>query len=226
MASKKQFELEAEVRHDVGKGASRRLRRADKLPAIIYGGGKATQALTLEHKTMNRALEQEAFYSHILTLKVGQETDKVILKDVHRHPYKARILHMDFQRVRADEKLHMHIPLHFVGADKTPGVKAGGVISHLMSDVEVSCLPDDLPEYLELDLSNLELNQLLHLSDIPLPKGVEIVGLAHGRNTAVVSVQIPRIIEEEPVPTTEEATAPSEVPAIAQKGEGEEPKEE
>lgn len=225
MASKKKFELEASVRHDIGKGASRRLRREEKVPGVLYGGGKDPLSLTLEHKNIAKSLENEAFYSHILTLKTDAESERVILKDVQRHPYKPRILHVDFQRVRADEKLHMHIPLHFVGADTAPGVKdMGGNVSHIVSDVEVSCLPDNLPEYLELDISDMQLNQIKHLSDIPLPQGVEIVALVHGDDKPVVSVHIPRV-EEEPVIEETEAPAPSEVPAIAQKGDEKEGEE-
>ncbi len=222
MASKQKFEIEANVRHDIGKGASRRLRREEKVPGVVYGGGKDPLSLTFEHKHVSKSLENEAFYSHILTLKTGSESERVILKDVQRHPYKLRILHVDFQRVRADEKLHMHIPLHFIGADKAPGVKdAGGVISHIMSDIEVSCLPDNLPEYLELDLSEMQLNQILHLSDIKLPEGVELVALTHDDDKPVVSLHMPRV-EEEPVEEpTEAPIAPSEVPAISQKGEAE-----
>lgn len=216
MASKK-FELSAEPREDIGKGASRRLARQEKLPGIVYGGGKEPVSLALEHKHIAKALQSEAFYSSILTLKTGNETDRVILKDVQRHPFKSRVLHVDFQRIRADEKLHMHIPLHFIGGDKAPGVKEGGIISHIESDVEVSCLPDNLPEYLEVDLSQMKLNQLLHLSDIPLPKGVELVDLLHENDKAIVSIHLPRI-EEEPV-ATEPVSA--EVPTIEQKSEAE-----
>ncbi len=221
MASKQKFEIEATVRHEIGKGASRRLRREEKVPGVIYGGGKAPVALTFEHKTVAKSLENEAFYSHILTLKTGKESERVILKDVQRHPYKPRIAHVDFQRVRSDEKLHMHIPLHFVGADVAPGVKdAGGLVSHIMSDVEVSCFPDDLPEYIAVDVSEMQLNQILHLSDLKLPKGVEIVALSHDDDKPVVSIHMPRI-EEEPVVEETEAPAASEVPAMAQKGEDE-----
>lgn len=225
MTSKQSFEIEVSVRHDMGKGASRRLRREEKVPGVIYGGGKAPVSLTIEHKLIAKSLENEAFYSHILTIKTGTESERAILKDVQRHPYKPRIQHIDFQRVRADEKLHMHIPLHFKGADVAPGVKdAGGIVSHIMSDVEVSCLPDNLPEYIELDISEMQLNQILHLSDIKLPKGVELVALTtHDDNKAVVSIHMPRV-EEEPVVEETEAPAASEVPAIAQKGEESEEK--
>src|SRR3990167_5180510 len=221
MASNHKFEVEATLRDNVGKGASRRLRREEKVPGIIYGGGKPPEHLAFDHKKLARALDNEAFYSHILTLKKDNEAERVILKDVQRHPSKPRLLHIDFQRVRADEKLHMHVPLHFLGGEKAPGVKdAGGIISHIMSDVEVSCFPDDLPEYLELNISEMQLNQLLHLSDIKLPKGVELVSLLHGNDKPVVSVHMPRL-EEEPV-APEAALAASEVPATAQKAEGEE----
>ncbi|MBV9575089.1 MAG: 50S ribosomal protein L25/general stress protein Ctc [Gammaproteobacteria bacterium] len=220
MASKHKFELEAHVRHDIGKGASRRLRREEKVPGVVYGGGKAPVSLLLEHKHVAKSLENEAFYSHILTLKTGTESERVILKDVQRHPYKPRVLHVDFQRIRADEKLHMHIPLHFIGADKAPGVKdAGGLVSHIMTDVEVACLPDDLPEFIEIDISGMQLNQILHLSDIQLPTGVELVALTHDDDKAIVSVHMPRVEEEPVIP--EGAPTASEVPAIAQKAPNE-----
>lgn len=221
MASNHKFEIEAVVRHDMGKGASRRLRRDEKVPGVIYGGGKEPVSLTFEHNKTAKALENEAFYSHILTLKVDGAPERVILKDVQRHPYKARILHIDFQRIRADEKLHMHVPLHFRGGEIAPGAKdAGGLVSHIMSDVEVSCLPDDLPEFLEIDISDMQLNQIKHLSEIPLPKGVEIVSLLHGNDKPVVSIHMPRV-EEEPVIEEGAPEAPAEVPAIAQKSEAE-----
>lgn len=221
MASKQKFEVEAAVRHDMGKGASRRLRREEKVPGVVYGGGKEAVSLSLAHKDISKSLSNEAFYSHILTLKTDSNNpERVILKAVQRHPFKPRILHVDFQRVRADEKLHMHVPLHFIGEDKAPGVKdAGGLVSHILNDVEISCLPDNLPEFIEVDISDMQLNQILHLSDIKLPKGVEITALAHGDDKPVVSVHIPRV-EEEPEVTEEEAAAPSEVPALEQKDEG------
>ncbi|EKD71827.1 MAG: hypothetical protein ACD_46C00088G0003 [uncultured bacterium] len=225
MASKMKFEIEASVRQNMGKGASRRLRREEKVPGVVYGGGKNAVSITIEHNKMSKALEIEAFYSHILTLRTGTESERVILKDVQRHPFKPRIMHIDFQRVRADEKLHMHIPLHFKGGENSPGVKEGGLISHIMSDIEVSCLPDNLPEYIELDISEMALNQILHLSDIKLPKGVEIVALTHDDDKPVVSIHVPRV-EEEPVEVVEETIAPSEVPAMSQKSEEEIQQEE
>jgi large subunit ribosomal protein L25 len=219
MATKQKFEVEAVVRQEIGKGASRRLRHLEKVPGVVYGGGKQAVSITLDHKKISKSLDNEAFYSRILTLKTDAETDRVILKDVQRHPYKPRIAHVDFQRIKADEKLSMHVPLHFLSGEAAPGVKAGGIISHIESDVEVSCFPDDLPEYLEIDIANLELNQILHLSDIKLPEKVELVALAHGNDKPIVSIHMPRI-EEEPVPTEGEVT-PAEVPATAQKGEAE-----
>lgn len=225
MASKKQsFEVEASVRHDMGKGASRRLRREEKVPSVVYGGGKAPVSLTLEHNKIMKSLSHEAFYSHILTLKTDGEIERVILKDVQRHPFKPRILHVDFQRVRADEKIHMHVPLHFVGGENAPGVKeAGGLLSHILSDVEVSCLPDNLPEFLEVDVSQMQLNDILHLSDIKLPKGVELVALLHDDNKPVASVHLHRAEEPEVIPT-EAPTAPAEVPAMEQKSSTDEGK--
>jgi large subunit ribosomal protein L25 len=216
MASAAKFEIEATLRRDVGKGASRRLRRADNVPAVIYGGGKEATSLTLLHKSIAKALENEAFYSHILTLKTDGESERVILKAVQRHSFKPRIMHVDFQRVRADEKLQMNVPLHFTGDESAPGVKEGGVISHLASDVLVSCLPANLPEFITVDISAMTLNQIIHLSDLTLPEGVELADLAHGNDKGLVSVHIPRVVEEE-IPT--DAPVAAEVPAIAQKGD-------
>ena len=207
------FELEAEVRADVGKGASRRLRHADKVPAVVYGGGEKSISLTLDHSKTLNALSHEAFYSHILNLKVGKSTEKVILKDVQRDPAKPRIAHVDFLRVRADQKLTMHVPLHFIGEENAPGLNEGGVFSHLMSDVEVSCLPANLPEFIEVDVSGMMLDQSLHLSNLTLPKGVELVAFAHGaegHDHPIVSIHIPRVIEEEVVEAVGEETEVTE----------------
>lgn len=200
MTAKIQFELDAEVRKDIGRGASRRLRQADKIPAVVYGAGEAPVSLMLDHKKTSIALGNEAFYSKILTLRLGKKSEKVILKDLQRHPAKPKIVHMDFLRVRADQKLTMNIPIHFIGEENAPGLKEGGVFSHVVSDVEISCLPADLPEYIEVDVSEMMLNQTLHLTDLKLPKGVELVAFAHGveeHNLPVVSLHIPKIVEEE-----------------------------
>ena len=186
---KTSFELVADPRDGVqGKGASRRLRRSGKVPAILYGGHLEPRQLTLDHQNLLTLLVNERFFSTILSLKINGETQAAILKDVQRHPAKNQILHMDLQRVLENEKIRMTIPLHFRGAAAAPGVKTqGGVVSHLLNDVEVSCLPKDLPEFLEVDLSTMEINDIKRLSDIPLPPGVELVALSHGRDEAVVS---------------------------------------
>jgi large subunit ribosomal protein L25 len=220
-ATANHFEIEATPRQAMGKGNSRRLRREEKIPAVVYGGGKDALSITLERHKTYRALQNEAFYSHILTLKIDGTPELVILKDVARHPYLPHIQHVDFLRVREDEKLRMTIPLHFRGDDEAPGVKdAGGVISHIVSEVEVTCLPKDLPPFLELDISDMQLNQIKHLSDIVMPAGVECVALLHQNDQPVVSVHMPRI-EEEPAPAEDAAPISAEVPAIEQKSEAE-----
>jgi large subunit ribosomal protein L25 len=194
------FELDANVRENTGRGASRRLRQADQIPAIVYGAGEDAVALTLDHNKTMHALANEAFYSHILTLKVGKKSEKVILKALQRHPAKPRITHIDFLRVRADQKLNMHVPIHFEGEETAPGLKAGGVFSHQLSDVEVSCLPADLPEFIAIDVSQMQLDDVIHLSEIKLPKGVELTAFAQGtegRDAPVISIHIPKVIEEE-----------------------------
>lgn len=218
------YTLTATNRKDVGKGASRRLRHDDSVPAIVYGI-KEPQAITLIHNQVSKALANEAFYSHILTLDIDNKPEKVVLKDVQRHPFKPRITHMDFQRISENEKLTMHIPLHFLGGENSPGVKVdGGLISHLMSEIAIRCLPKDLPEYLEIDLSNLHINEAAHLSNIKLPKDVEIVDLIHGEDRPVATVYIPRAIVEETaapvaaaVPVAGEAPAEAEAAAAADK---------
>lgn len=217
------FEVSAEVRHDKGKGASRRLRRQEKVPGIVYGGGKEPVSLALVHKDLAKSLQSEAFYSSILTLKAGKKKERVILKALQRHPYKPVIMHVDFQRVRMDEKIHMNVPLHFVGADVAPGVKEeGGVFSHSVSEVEVSCLPDALPEFIEVDVSAMKLNDIVHLSDLKLPEGVESVALTHEDDKSVASIHLPRV-EAEPEP--EEEVAADEVPATEQSAEADAAKE-
>lgn len=217
------FEIAAETRSDVGKGASRRLRRLQKkVPGIIYGGSEAPVNITLEHRHIIKALENEAFYSHILTVNLDGKPVKTVLKDLQRHPYKPQIMHVDFLRVTGAQILHMHIPLHFLGEEKCPGVKDGGVISHQMKDVEVACRADKLPEFIEIDLSNLELNQVVHLSDIKLPEGVEILALTHGEehDLPVVSIHIPRaIVEEEPEAKEGDEAAEGEEGAEQAEGE-------
>jgi large subunit ribosomal protein L25 len=177
------FTLQAKGREDTGKGASRRLRRlAGEIPAIVYGGGKKKPAqISLVHKDVMKALENEAFYSHIIGLDIDGKSEDVIVKDVQRHPAKALILHMDFLRVNKNTKLQTRVPLHFTNEDICAGVKlGGGLIAHSMTELEIICLPKDLPEYLEVDMTDVEIGQTLHISDIKLPKGVESIALNHG----------------------------------------------
>jgi len=222
-----EFEIKAEVRTDAGKGASRRLRHANKVPAVLYGAGKDSVSLTLQHDEISHALENEAFYSHILKLNIGKGSEKAVLKDLQRHPSKPRVMHVDFQRVSAKEKLHMNVPLHFLGEDVAPGVKlGGGIVSHQLAEVEITCLPKDLPEYLEVDLSAVELNEIVHLSDINLPEGVEMVALAHDHDLTVASIHMPRAVKEEEeeveaAPEGEEAAAAEGEEQPAEGGESE-----
>lgn len=227
-----EFEINAEPRNDVGKGASRRLRRSGKLPGIIYGAEKEAISITLDQNEFSHQLENEAFYSHILSVKVGKEEIKAVLKDLQRHPYKTSILHADFQRISEKEKLTMRVPIHFVNESQCIGIKQeGGVISHIMTEVEIACLPKDLPEYIEVDMANINLGEVVQLGDMSLPEGVEIYALTHGGDAdrPVASVHIQKIIEEEVeeeleaveegVEAAEAATEEGETPA--DKGESE-----
>ena len=196
------FDLIADYREDTGKGASRRLRHQGKVPAIIYGAGRPPRALTFDQNKVLHELENESFYSSILNIKVGSKSQAAIVKDIQRHPAKRQILHMDFQRIVAGEKIRMNVPIHYLNAEKSIGVKdEGGSVSQLMSDVEVSCLPKNLPEYFEVDIAGLKLNEMLHLSDIKLPEGVEIPELAQGpeHDHAIVSIHVIKAapVEEE-----------------------------
>ena len=189
------FEFDAEPRHDRGKGASRRLRRDGRIPAVIYGGHKDAVAVQVAHNDVLLRTAHEAFYSHILTLKVGGMAEKVVLKDMQRHPYKPFIMHMDFLRVSETEEITMRVPLHFLNEERCVGVKQfGGAISHLISDLEVNCLPQDLPEYIEIDLEPLNIGDTIHLGELTLPKGVQLTVLQHGGdpNQAVVQVHAAR----------------------------------
>ncbi|MCP1727357.1 large subunit ribosomal protein L25 [Natronospira proteinivora] len=196
-----QFTLNAEVRDDKGKGASRRLRRQGRVPGIIYGGSKEPVVISVDHDELVNHLKNEAFFSHILDIKVGSKTEKAVLKDLQRHVYKPTVVeHLDLQRISAKEKLRMQVPLHFEGEKECPGVKLnGGVVTHDMVNVEVSCLPKDLPEYIEVDVSTLDIGDSLHLSDIKLPSGVELVELMHGddHDQQVVSIHQPRAAKED-----------------------------
>src|SRR5882757_10465731 len=203
---KTSFELVAEFRETQGKGASRRLRHEGKVPAILYGGHADARTLTLNHQKLLIMLDNERFYSTILNLKVGDQTQAAILKDVQRHPFKNAIVHIDFQRVEENEKIRISIPLHFTGAAVSPGVKSqGGIVSHMRNETEVTCLPKDLPEFIEVDISGLSLNESIHLSQLKIPAGVVLVELAK-EDAAVVAIHSPRA--EEPEPTAVAAAVP------------------
>ena len=209
-----EFQLDAESRTDMGKGASRRLRRAGKVPGILYGGKKAPAPVTFPHKDVAKSLEHEAFYSHILTVKIGGKSEKAVLKDLQRHPFKPIIMHLDLQRVTATDKIRVHVPLHFIGEDVAPGVKLrSGIVTHLMKHVDVTCLAKDLPEFIEVDVSPLDVGDSVHLSDLKLPSGVEIPGLVAGEehDLPVVSIVLPRAAME----TEEVAAAEPEGTAAA-----------
>jgi large subunit ribosomal protein L25 len=209
------FELAGEPRAQLGRTDSRRLRKAGKVPAITYGGGEAPEAVVLDHNTLRHQMNREAFFTSILTLKVGAKTQQVVVKGVERHPVKPQIMHIDFQRVREDVEITISVRIHFLGEAEAKGVKdQGGVVDHLMPEVEIRCLPRFLPEYLELDVTPLELNQMYRLSDIKLPEGVTLVALAGGHDYPVVAVNPPRA-EEIDIPV-ETATPAGEVPALAQ----------
>ena len=204
------FELSAELREDKGKGASRRLRRlADQIPAIIYGGNKDPQPLTMIRKDLEKALENEAFFSHVLTITVGSDTQKAILKDLQRHPAKNRVMHADFLRVDENTAVKVNVPIHFINEEKSHGVKMeGGIVQHQVTDIEVSCLPGDIPEYVEVDMLEVKIGDIIHLSDIPLPEGVTSVALALGEDhdLAVASIIAPRGAAEEEIEEAAEDT--------------------
>jgi large subunit ribosomal protein L25 len=195
------FEINAEIREDKGKGASRRLRRLEeKIPAIIYGADKAATSLTLIRKDLEKALENEAFYSHVLTLKIGKSKEKAILKDLQRHPARNSVMHADFLRVSDDVAIKVHVPIHFLNEDNCYGVKTeGGMAQHSATDIEVQCLPGDMPEFVEVDMLDIKVGDIIHISDIKLPKGVESVALSHGEDhdLAIASVLAPKVSTEE-----------------------------
>lgn len=193
-----EINLVAEYREDTGKGSSRRLRHAGKVPAIIYGGGREPRALTFDHNELLKATESEAFMSSVLQIKVGENMRRTIIKDIQVHPAKRQIMHIDLQRVVEDEVIRMTVPLHYLNEEIAPGVKAGGSVSKTVIEVEVVCLPRYLPEYIEVDLAGMELDDMLHMSDIKLPEGVQITALTHEPPTdeAICSVHVLRVAEE------------------------------
>ena len=204
------FTLDAESRSDLGKGASRRLRRTGRVPAIIYGAGVEPENISLEHHKVMHDSDNEAFYSHILTLNVSGKSQKVILRDLQRHPAKPIIMHMDFLRVRDDQEIHIHVPIHFINEDVCHGVKMeGGQISHQMIEVEVTCLPKDIPEFIEVDVSELHVGDSIHLSEIKLPEGIALTALSHGEghDQQIVNVHATKVVVEEEPEVTDEPAA-------------------
>jgi len=197
------FDLIADIREDTGKGASRRLRHQNKVPAIIYGAGRPPRALTFDQNKVLHELENESFYSSILNIKVGDKSQAAIVKDIQRHPAKNLVVHLDFQRIVEDEVIRMNVPIHLIGAEVAVGVReGGGTVSQMRNDVEVVCLPKDLPEYLDLDITELELDAMMYLTDIKVPEGVEIPELAQEgeqQSQPVVSIHVIKeiVIEEE-----------------------------
>jgi large subunit ribosomal protein L25 len=185
------FEISAVSRDVQGKGASRRLRREGLVPGIIYGGDAEPQMFATRHNELLLHLEHEAFYSHILTVKLDGKAQKVVLKDLQRHPSKPFVMHVDLLRVSDKDRIKMHVPLHFINEETCPGVKAGGKVSHVMSDVEVICAAQDLPEFIEVDMAGMNVGDTIHLSELKMPAGVEVLALTHGdedHDTGVVAI--------------------------------------
>lgn len=204
-----QIEITAKKRESKGTGASRRLRRAGNIPGIVYGAGKDAVSIELNHKDLFLKFRHEAFHASILELNLDGKKEQVLLRDYQMHHVRTEITHIDFQRVSATEKIHVKVPLHFINADVGPGVKlGGGIVTHILTEADVSCLPKDLPEYIEVDLGNMEIGQTIHLSEVVTPKGVEFVKLAHGEDSAIANVIKPRgmTVEDE---AAEGAAAPA-----------------
>jgi large subunit ribosomal protein L25 len=217
--------IKAEPRSVQGTGASRRLRRESKVPGVVYGAGKEATPIQLDHKELWFKLKTEAFHASILDMELGSDTSQVLLRDYQMHPFKPLILHADFQRVAADRKIHMSVPLHFINEAVSPGVKiAGGLVEHVMKELEISCLPKDLPEFIEVDLGNLQAGHSLHLSSLQLPPGVEAI-VPKGEDPTIATIVIPKVMtaEEELAEAAATATvSAADVPTTAQKTKEEE----
>ena len=223
------IEVTATPRGVQGRGASRRLRHSGRVPAILYGADKAPQNIELDHNELAQHLKHESFHASILSLSVEGEKHQVLLRDVQMHPWRAQVLHVDFQRVARDRKIHMKVPLHYLNQEIAPGVKTGGgAVNHVLSEIDVSCLPDDLPEFIEVDLSNLQLGHSIHLSELTLPKGVESTQLRGGDDAVVVTIVVPRVEVEpevEAAPVEGAVATPAAAPAPgAEKAEPEKEK--
>jgi large subunit ribosomal protein L25 len=214
------IEISARKRETQGTSAARRLRRKGLVPGIVYGGDQGAVNIEVDHKALYLKLKNERFHASILTLELGGAKEQVLLRAVSMHPYKPQVQHVDFQRVLKDRKLHMKVPLHFTNAEKSPGVKdQGGVVSHVLNELDITCLPDDLPEFIEVDLGNLSVGNSIHVRDLKLPKGVEL-GLKKDENPVVATVVVPQLItEEEEAAAAAAAVAPSEIPTTEQAAE-------
>ena len=221
------IEINAQKREAQGTGASRRLRRMGRVPGILYGGEQGPVNIELNHQDLYLNLRNERFHASILTLKLGEAKEQVLLRAVNMNPFKAQVQHVDFQRVSKDKKIHVKVPLHFVNAEKSPGVKEqAGVVSHILNELDISCFPADLPEFIEVDLGNLAVGNSIHVRDLTLPKGVEPV-LHKNENPVVATVVVPTLITEEEEAAAE-VVAPSEIPTTEQAApakEGEAPAE-
>ena len=190
------FDIEVVSREDAGKGASRRLRRTGMVPGIIYGGHKDATNIAVNHNELIQHLENEAFYSHILNVILGGNSERVVLKDLQRHPAKPFVTHIDFQRISESEKIRMHVPLHFTNEKASPGIKMGGLASHSLKEVEITCLPKDLPEFIEVDLTGMEIGSTIHVQELKLPEGIDLTSTLDPK-AAVVSIHGARTEEEE-----------------------------
>jgi len=224
------IEIVARKRESQGTGPARRLRRLGRVPGIVYGGDKGAVNIELDHKDLYLNLRNERFHASILTLEMGGAKEQVLLRSVTMHPYRPQVEHVDFQRVLKDRKLHMKVPLHFTNAEKSPGVKdQGGVVSHVLNEIDITCFPDDLPEFVEVDLGSLSVGNSVHARDLKLPKGVELA-IGKAENPVVATVVVPQLITEEEeaaavvsaadVPTTEQAAEPKEGEAAAEGDKG------
>ncbi len=216
------FILNATKRSDIGKGASRRLRReANMIPAVVYGGTEDAASITLSHNQVTRFLEEESFYSSIITLDIEGETEEVLLKDLQRHPFKPKVLHVDLKRVVRGQEMHANAPLHFMNEENAPGVKEGGVVSHQVTSVEIICMPRHLPEYVEVDMGAVEMGGVVHLSDLTLPEGVRLAAFEQGEdNDLSVANIVPPTVSTSSSDDAEEATeAAAEEPAAEEGGE-------
>lgn len=228
------IEVQAVPRGTQGRGASRRLRHGGRVPGVLYGGGQPAQAIEVDHKELALKLKAEAFHASILVLELDGKKQQVLLRDYQMHPWRKEVMHVDFQRVAKDKKIHMKVPFHFINAEVAPGVKvAGGSVNHVMSELDISCYPDDLPEYIEVDLANLQIGHSIRLSELTLPKGVESVQLRGGDDAVVATIPVPKAevpVEEEvaPVPIAAVPVVTEKKPAetVEEKPQGKEKERE